>query len=288
MKAIRKTALAATGLVLALGLTACGGGDGKASGSGSGNSSSKGGERKAVDDSADKALKAADPVTALKAAAVKGAQQNTYRTKGKRKTKDGEFTSEGVFQVKPHAADMKDFGARTEDTPDGVNHIISVNGVMYGNTVAVPGKKWWSFELGKDKEKEVSEPFVRMSAALSTTRDVKNTGVETVGGRRAAHFQGTVVVSELSAYKGDAMKETDRDFYAKDLKTEGLEQIRLDVWVDKDGLVLKTEESGRSNKGEYRTSEEYSGFGEPVSVQAPPAADTAGLKESMEALAKKK
>ncbi|MFI9202999.1 hypothetical protein [Streptomyces sp. NPDC053048] len=284
MKAIPKSVTAVTGIALALALAACGTGEEKTSGTGG----DRGTERREGENSADKALKAADPLTTLKAAVVKGAQQNTYRTKGKRKSADGEFTSEGVYQVKPDAAEMKDFGPKTEDTPDGLSHIIKINDTMYGNTAAIPGKKWWTFDLGGAKAKEQAEPFVLMAAALATTGDLKSTGVETAGGRRAAHYQGTVVVSELSAYKGDAMKDKDRDAYVNRLKDQGLERITLGVWVDGNGLVARTEEKGKGSKGDYSTTDDYSGFGEPVTIKAPPASETAGKQESMEALAKKK
>ncbi|MET9413930.1 hypothetical protein ABZY03_07010 [Streptomyces klenkii] len=273
MKAIRKSVMAATGIALALSLAACGGGGGQ----------------KPDEDGADKALKAADPVTALKAAAAKGAEQNTFRTKGTRKDKDGEYVTEGAFQVKPPASEMKDVGPKTPELPDGVSHMITVGDKMYFNGEKVPGKKWWTFSVeGADKSKDPStELFVRLTSALATSKDVKNTGVETVGGRRAARFQGTVVVSELAAYKGDAMQDKDRDFTVKQWKQEGVEKAVLTVWVGQDGAVAKTEESGKGSEGEYRRADEYRDWGADPGIKPPPAAETATEKEVMEAEMKK-
>ncbi|PSJ25875.1 hypothetical protein B7P34_25800 [Streptosporangium nondiastaticum] len=284
MKAIRKSVVAATGMALALSLAACGGGSGGADG---GKPAGSGGGKS--DNGADKALKAADPAATLKAAAAKGAKQNTFRTKGTRKDQDGEYVSEGAFQVKPDASEMKDVGPKTAETPDGVSHMITINDKMYFNGEKVPGKKWWTFSIeGADKSKDPSsELFVRLTSALATSKDVKNTGVETVGGRRAARFQGTVVASELAAYKGDAMQEKDRDFTVKQWKQEGVEKAVLTVWVDKDGVVAKTEESGKGSKGEYRRTDEYRDWGADLGIKPPPAAETATEKEVLEAEMKK-
>ncbi|WP_424891281.1 hypothetical protein [Streptomyces sp. XH2] len=277
MKAIRKSVVAATGIALALSLAACGGGGGDAGGDkAAGSSSGK------SDNGADKALGAADPAAMLKKAAAKGAEQNTYRMKGVRKDDKGDFTTENAVQVKPDASDGKDVGPKTADTPDGISHVIKVGDKMYLNGEKVPGKKWWTLNLEGAKGRDASEPFVQLTTALATAKDVRNAGVETVGGRRAAHFEGTVVRSELAAYKGDAMKEKDRDDYAKDLKEEGLEKVTIGVWVDKDGVIAKTEESGKGSKGEYHRADEYSDFGADLKIQAPPAAETATEKEVIE------
>ncbi|MGK5546908.1 hypothetical protein ACSNOH_19575 [Streptomyces sp. URMC 127] len=267
MKAIRKSVVAATGIALALSLAACGGG---------------GAGRQKDDAGADTALKTADPVTALKAAVAKGAEQNTYRTKGMRKNHEGEFTTEGAYQVKPDASDGKDVGPKTADAPDGVSHVIYVDDKMYVNTAKIPGKKWWTLDMKGAEDPDASEPFVLTASALATAEDVRNTGVETVGGRRAAHYEGTVVLSRLAAYKGDAMKEKDRDFYVKTRKDEGLEKVAVGVWADKDGVIVKTEESGKGSKGEYRRADEYSDYGADLKIQPPPAADTATEKEALE------
>ncbi|MFF4217943.1 hypothetical protein [Streptomyces nondiastaticus] len=281
MKAIRKSVVAATGMALALSLAACGGGSG---GAGGGKLAGSGGGKS--DNGADKALKAADPAATLKAAAAKGAKQNTYRMKGTRRNEGSDYTTQSAVQVKPDASDGKDVGPKTADTPDGVSHVIKVDDKMYINSARVPGKKWWTLDLKGAKGRDASEPFVLMTSALATAKDVRNAGVETVGGRRAARFEGTVVRSELAAYKGDAMNEKDRDLYAKDVKEEGLDKITISVWVDKDGVIAKTEESGKGSKGEYRRTDEYSDFGADLKIQPPPAADTASEKEAMEAAMK--
>lgn len=282
MKAIRKTVVAATGIALALSLAACGGsGDG---GTSDGSGAAEGSGRK--DDGADKALAAADPVAALKAAAAKGARHNTYRAKGKVKDERGDSVTEGSFQVKPHASEMKDVGAKTAEAPDGVTHVISVGDKMYFNSPMVPGKKWWTFAAGGAKDTDPSEPFVRMAGALTTAKDLKLAGVETVGGRRTAHYRGTVVVAELAAYKGDAMKENDRDFTAKGWKGDGMAKVALDIWVDKDGVIAKTQEAGKRAKGDYLRSDEYVDFGATLNIQPPPAAETATEQEAMEHMKK--
>ncbi|MBB5116852.1 hypothetical protein AF335_23780 [Streptomyces eurocidicus] len=282
MKAIRKTVVAVTGVALALSLAACGGGDG---GTSDGSGAAKGSGRK--DDGADKALTAADPVAALKSAAAKGARHNTYRAKGKVKDERGDSVTEGAFQVKPRASDMKDTGRKTAEAPDGVTHVISVGDKMYFNSPMVPGKKWWTFGVGGAKDTDPSEPFVRMAGALTTAKDLKLAGVETVGGRRTAHYRGTVVVAELAAYKGDAMKENDRDFTAKGWKDDGMEKVALDVWVDGEGVIARTQEAGKRTKGDYLRNDEYSDFGAALKIQPPPAAETATEQEALEAQMKK-
>ncbi|MGK5729282.1 hypothetical protein [Streptomyces sp. URMC 124] len=271
MKAIRKSVVAVTGVALALSLAACGGGASAGR--------DKGGS------GADEALKAADPVGTLKAAAARGAQQNTYRTKGTRKGASGAYVTEGAHQVKPEASESKDVGPKTAELPDGVSRLIAVNDKMYFNGEKVPGKKWWTFGgEGVDKSDDPSsELFVRKTSALATSKNVKNTGVETVGGRRTARFQGTVVVSDLAAYKGDAIRDKDRDFEVRHYKDDGVRQFDLVVWVDGEGVVAKIEESGKGSEGEFRRTDEYFDWGAKLDIKPPPAGETATEKEVFEA-----
>ncbi|MEV5512099.1 hypothetical protein AB0L50_03935 [Streptomyces flaveolus] len=87
---------------------------------------------------------------------------------------------------------------------------------------------------------------------LLTSDDVHEVGEETTSGRRTTHWSGTVA--------GDTGRT-------------------VDIWVDAQDLLVKKTERGRTETGELSQTAYYSDYGVPVSVELPPAADTADFKE---------
>lgn len=113
---------------------------------------------------------------------------------------------------------------------------------------------------------------------LLASGDVKKVGEENVRGVATTHYSGVVDVAALTAKSGDL--DADQLQELKDqLDKAGLKTETVDVWVDKDDLLVKKTERGESAAGAVNTTIFYSDYGAPVSVQAPAAGDTADFKE---------
>ncbi|MEU2281187.1 hypothetical protein ABZ614_04295 [Streptomyces sp. NPDC013178] len=103
---------------------------------------------------------------------------------------------------------------------------------------------------------------------LLDSEDVHEVGEETVEGRRATHYSGTVTVEDV----------TDSGL-RKQLEQAGVTTESVDIWVDERNLLVKKVEQGRTTTGEYSQTAYYSDYGTDVAVEAPPANDTADFSE---------
>ncbi|KND30791.1 hypothetical protein IQ63_27170 [Streptomyces acidiscabies] len=91
---------------------------------------------------------------------------------------------------------------------------------------------------------------------LLASGDVREVGRETVRGRRTTHYSGAV------------------DSDASSVTTE-----RVDVWVDERNLLVKKVEKGVTADGAYSQTAYYGEYGTKVTVERPPAKDTADFSE---------
>ncbi|WP_328873241.1 hypothetical protein OHT76_25830 [Streptomyces sp. NBC_00287] len=98
--------------------------------------------------------------------------------------------------------------------------------------------------------------------------DVRRIGEETVRGRRAVHYSGTVAVDDVA----DAGLR-------RQLEQAGVTAQTVDLWVDDRGLLIKKAEKGELATGELTQTAHYSDYGVRVSTEAPPAEDTQDFKE---------
>ncbi|RLV10065.1 hypothetical protein CTZ27_02140 [Streptomyces griseocarneus] len=280
MKAIRKSVMAAAGVVMVMGLAACGSDDTKASGAkGSGAAG----------------VKRTDAPAVLKAAMAKMAQQNSYRTVETGKTGDEpESRAELAFRNEPEASEVK-----TSET-----HMLTVDGVSYMATKDMPGKSWFTMDEPGSKAKGSAAPSPSASpkenadrrvggsvkkwvgALLAASKDLTHVGGEKVSGRATDHYRGTVVLADLKNYEGPAMTKDYRDLYLLQTGKAGMKKAEIDVWVDKDGFIAKEEEKGRTSEGDERITEEFSDYGADPKIKAPDAKDVATWSEYIAAAGK--
>ncbi|MFH8471243.1 hypothetical protein [Streptomyces sp. NPDC018000] len=109
--------------------------------------------------------------------------------------------------------------------------------------------------------------------SLLASGDVKKVGQEDVRGVATTHYSGTVDVAELTAKNS----ELDADQVAqlkKQLSDVGITTEKIDIWVDKNDLLVKKTERGKMKTGELNSTLYYSDYGTKVSVEKPPAGDT--------------
>ncbi|MEV5978323.1 hypothetical protein [Streptomyces sp. NPDC052114] len=262
----RGIVVAAVGAALTAVLAGCGadGGDG---GSGGG----KGGARNDRTDAHE----------VLLAAARKTGAQSSYKTV--QTGEGGSERSEMLYQKKPAATVVKAEVEKSASSPTGISHMISLGGTAYVKSDGVPGKSWYSIDLGGSGDDggtpRAAGYLKEFAGALAATRSTAWVAEEKVGGRPADHYRGKVVLDELATYSGPALSKGLRDLYVEMAKKQGMRSVVIDMWVGKDDLVLKSRETGKGKKGREVIDEEYSDFGAVPRITAPPAASVATWDE---------
>ncbi|QEV16871.1 hypothetical protein CP975_04590 [Streptomyces alboniger] len=230
-----------------------------------------------------------DARAVLAAAARKTAAQSSYKTV--QTGQGGTDRSEMLYQKKPAASVIKAEVSKSAANPTGVSHMLSMGGSTYVKTDKVPGKSWYSMDLGGGADGGGGAPraagyVAEFAGALAATKSTAWVAEEKTGGRAADHYRGKVVLDELAEYTGPALSKDLRDLYVSVAKKQGLESVVIDMWVGKDDLVLKSRETGEGKKGREVINEEYSDFGAVPTISAPPAGSVATWDEFIAAQAR--
>lgn len=111
--------------------------------------------------------------------------------------------------------------------------------------------------------------------------DVKKVGQEDVRGVATTHYSGTVDVAELTT-KNSAIDADQLAELKKQLSDAGITTEKVDIWVDKDELLVKKTERGQMKTGELNSTVFYSDYGTDVTVEEPPASDTVDFQKLLE------
>ncbi|MFI5808089.1 hypothetical protein [Streptomyces sp. NPDC051561] len=115
---------------------------------------------------------------------------------------------------------------------------------------------------------------------LLASGDVKKVGEENVRGVAATHYAGTVDVAKL-AEKNSTLDKAQLDAYKAQLTQAGITTEQIDIWVDKDNLLVKKTEKASTKSGPLNSTAFYSDYGTPAAVEKPAASDTADFAEIM-------
>ncbi|TGA91861.1 hypothetical protein [Streptomyces sp. MZ04] len=270
---------AAMGAALTIMAAGCGG-DGGSDRGDAGKDNGKGGD----DKSHARTDARADARAVLLAAAKKTGAQTSYKTV--QTGQGGTDRSEMLYQRKPAATVIKAEVTKSAAAPDGISHMVSLGGTTYVKTDKVPGKSWYSMDIGGGAGAPRAAGYVpEFAGALAATKSTKWIAEEKVGGHPADHYRGTVVLSELADYTGPALDEDLRDAYVEGAEKQGMKSVVIDMWVGKDDLVLKSRETGEGSKGREVINEEYSAFGAVPKIAAPVAGTVATWDEFISAQA---
>jgi hypothetical protein len=138
--------------------------------------------------------------------------------------------------------------------------------------------------LGSTGDTSNSDPTQILQMLSSVSDGVTKVGDEQVRGVNTHHFRAVVDLGKVSAKAGNSPAQIDR------LKQMlGTSSYPVDIWVDDSGLTHRlqfqmplpkqtTQGSGLTDAKMVATEEFYD-FGTPVSVEAPPAADTVDISQ---------
>ncbi|MEU1122245.1 hypothetical protein ABZ371_01325 [Streptomyces sp. NPDC005899] len=153
----------------------------------------------------------------------------------------------------------------------------------------VGGKRWIRYayadlaELGGASGEVLAEQMRNSTPqqgvdALLASGDVEEVGREHVRGVATTHYSGTVDVAELTA-RTSAPDARQLAAFKEQLGRLGISRETVDIWVDRDDLLVKKTEKATTKTGALNSTVFYSHYGTDVSVEKPAAGDTVDFKE---------
>ncbi|MBW1602524.1 hypothetical protein JJV70_10460 [Streptomyces sp. JJ66] len=303
MNPIRKTALGATSLALALALTGCTGdeddkGSAKAEGSAA---ASKPAEDRAQGSPALQAMTAANQrVAEFQSAKVKMTMKSPEEL-------GGNVDLSGVMQWNPTAMDVTMSGAPESGMPQETR-LVWLDNVMYidaGEEMAaeMDGKQWVKLDFAALAEESGNEQLAsamtrgmqdqqnpaQQLAMLLNSPNIEHRGEETIDGQKTQHYSGTLTVEEaLEANEAlsEAFTEEEREQLWANVEKTGVENYEIAVWVNEDDLPVRMDMKTTTPQGVVEVTQHLSDFGDGADITAPPAGETADffqeLKEAAE------
>ncbi|MGK5691541.1 hypothetical protein ACSNOJ_01265 [Streptomyces sp. URMC 128] len=105
---------------------------------------------------------------------------------------------------------------------------------------------------------------------LLASGDVRKAGEESVRGRPATHYSGTVAAANVT----DAALR-------KQLTEAGVTTETVDIWIDERNLLVKKVEKARMSAGLMTQTAHYGDYGVRVRTQRPPVSDTGDFDDLM-------
>ncbi|MET9531526.1 hypothetical protein ABZY02_13270 [Streptomyces sp. NPDC006649] len=114
--------------------------------------------------------------------------------------------------------------------------------------------------------------------ALLASGDVRRAGRDEIRGVPATHYSGTVDVAALTE-RDSALGAAGLKAFKAELTAAGISTETVDIWVDRNDLLVKKTERGRLRTGTYSATVYYSGYGAAVRADEPPAGDTVDFTE---------
>ncbi|MEU0675957.1 hypothetical protein ABZ330_24290 [Streptomyces sp. NPDC006172] len=113
---------------------------------------------------------------------------------------------------------------------------------------------------------------------LLASGDVRKVGEETVRGKETTHYSGKVDLADFAS-RSSSLSAAQLADMKKQLEQAGVSSETIDIWVGDDDLLVKKVEKGQTANGTFTQTVHYSDYGAGVSVQTPPAGDTADFTE---------
>lgn len=176
-------------------------------------------------------------------------------------------------------------------TPEGDISMVFVDGVLYMKLPQEPepGKPWVKIDPNSDNA--AAKSLGALNEQLSKNADpravlkefeksgeITATEKETLDGKETTHYTITVDVQKMADNQTDpAQKKAMQDIIAA-----GMKDFPVEVWVDEEDLPVRfalqtPTPDGQGGMTTVKVQVDYSDWGKPVTVEAPPADQTAEL-----------
>ncbi|WP_432054994.1 DUF1396 domain-containing protein [Streptomyces sp. bgisy022] len=240
------------------------------------------------------------------AAAVARAAKSTGDLTSFRYTLTGEVPEQGrvegeaVMRLEPEPAMGMKMTALDQGA-DGTVEIRLVDEVMYigggaGMAEELDGKKWMKFDLaatgadGALADRGAADRARQDPAAeagfLTSAKDVEKTGTEEIDGVGTTRYSGTVTLDDLRASlkKKDAAAAERGEQNIERYAAMGVDELTMDLWVDGEDRTKRFRMRGDAAQGPLDMTITFHDVNKPVTVEAPPAGETADLEELLEGL----
>ncbi len=195
----------------------------------------------------------------------------------------------GAFDLQAKASSMTfdagDVGKMELRVVDGKGY------VNFGGLLGSGGPKWMAFDLtdlGSDKKLAsggLFDPTSVLAQLKAVTGEVTVVGTETLDGVATTHYHAEVDLAKVLADHADELSPGGKADLSEQLAQLGSGAptvIPVDVWVGDDGLPRQYRMSMTADDiGTLTTTITFSGFGEPVTVVAPPADQVVSGKDAL-------
>lgn len=219
----------------------------------------------------------------------------------------GTVTAAGVVGWKPMAMDLT---MRTAGLPGAAQAGVgSVRMMLSGTTMymnmgskaaaQLQGKHWLKMDLAAvakqqgaagqqmlDQLNRSGQDPTESVGLITDSGDVKEVGKETVDGVPTTHYRGTVNVSRLTEKQGGGMTAAQRKQIETLMTKLGVTTVDVDLWVNAENRPVRMHETGRTTAGRMDVMVDYSDYGTPLRMQAPPASDTLDMAAMLKGLGK--
>ncbi|MGW7418457.1 hypothetical protein [Streptomyces sp. NPDC054863] len=291
---VRRAGLSVLTVAALTGLAACGGGNGGGGGTGGGNGGKQAG---GGTDGARSALHVLQSVQ-KKAGAAKSAKVESTMSVGSTMGTESKGAIRwdngvtGVMDLRytsgPMAENLKKAGT---DGKMEARYLPDAYYVDMGPAFAkdLGGKSWlrYSYDdmvklmgpsgaLMKDQmQNSTPEQGVKQ---LLASGQVKEVGKEDVRGVQATHYRGILDVQKMAEANSKLDAKTLAGLKSQ-LEQAGITTSTVDIWVDKEDLLVKKAERSETKNGPFNTTAYYTDYGVDVTAEAPPTGETLDFKE---------
>lgn len=252
-----------------------------------------------------KGKNAGQPVDVSPAAAVRKATEKAekftsleYRMAGE-VPGEGSLEGTGAISTDPPAVQMKlktDGGTAAES---GEVEIRLVDDAMYMNAgpeaaAEMDGRTWLKIGMSEGEAGEGENPLLELKEAgdnpaeeaqmMNAAEDLEKVGEEKIEGVRTTRYTGTVTLDDLRAdLKGkDAETRKDRQEKIDEMAEQGFDEFTMDMWIDGEDRTKQFRMRAETKEGPLDTTMTFLSYNEPVTVQAPPASETADMDAMMQ------
>lgn len=275
---MRKTGIALSAFALAVTLGACGSDGG--SGGNAGNTNNEGGGGTAA---------AANLSDLAKSIGDQTAETNTAHMTITADAAGQQLTGEGDIKMSSSDAAM----SMDMTTPEGTISMVLVDKVFYIKLPQElePGKSW--VKISPDDNNPVAKALSGATDQMTQNADpratlqqfekageITSTKEEELDGKKTTHYTITVDVQKLADTQTDP---TAKSALEESIKA-GMKDFPVDVWIDEDDLPVRfkldmpvPDPSGSGTTATVKMQIDYTDWGKPVDVTAPPAEQVAPL-----------
>lgn len=238
----------------------------------------------AASSAAPSASSAPAAAVALQAALTDSASDKTVTFKGSFSSAQSTGQLSGQEQFAPQFAISMSL-----TTPQGAIDEVWIGSTVYMKdaalTGALGGKTWVSFDLS-----DMGALGSTMSAETGTLKNANpanliesmlvadnlaDLGPQTVDGVQTTHYSGTI--NPATAYDNPEAKKYLTPTQIQQLQsaasTAGSSTEKIDLWLASDGLPVRIVIVDSTSAGTTTSSMDFSGWGQPVDISAPPAAE---------------